>query len=311
MRYAEKMANDGDTHQFLRIGKYHRNEDAAEKFVLDLLRPHFPDVGRSQLRTRTFKLDCGKGPFYQTFEELKRQARETGTVQHRRLLVGDDQFFPQTLNIAASSSGGASGMKVKASYAGHTAEFQAPMRVFAVEDELCNDILSWRRATCSSSHFPFDGCTRSYRAYVLACTSLVEAFLNRVPLLFRHLREHVDAIERLYKPMNFEERIDLWVGTFCVEPVAALKATKAWNHFQELREERNRLVHALEPQLGVAIQKLPHRLNLVRDGVGGFMRKLRTMQGLGPTSFIEQLETAPQVGFHPSRTKPSPTQVDP
>lgn len=302
----QAMKDPADTHRYLQIGRYHRNEAAADKFVLDLLRPRFPGVGRNQLRKQTFNLHYGKGPFTQSFQELKQQARETGTIQHRRLLVGDDQFFPQPLSIAVGGAVKGLNMKVKASYAGHSAEFEAPMRINMIEEDLCDDILAWRRASCATSVLPFDECMRCYRAYVLACTSLVEAFLNRVPLYYRDLRQHVDAIEQLHRPMNFEERIDLWVDTFCSQPVKTLKSTKAWNHFQELREERNRSVHALEPQLGVEIRKLPHGLNLVREGVGGFMRKLRSTQGLGPTGFIEKLETAPQARFEPERAGSKP-----
>ncbi len=90
----------------------------------------------------------------------------------------------------------------------------------------------------------------------------------------------------------------MWVETFCQKPLSVLKATPGWAHFQELRDERNHLVHALKPQLGIGIKALSHGFNLVREGVGGFMRTLRSMQGLGPTGFVERLESAPRVEFH-------------
>lgn len=287
-------SNEQPKHQFLGIGRYHRNTSDADKFVLDLLQPRFPNMSRSQLRDATFTFDSGKGPFPQTFPDLKRQAQETGTLKHREFLMDDEPFFPKGLDVSTPTSA----LKVTSNYAGHTLEFHGPCRVALVESELCEDILKWRQVACSASaEHSFQECTRAYRAYVFACTSLVEAFLNRVPLYYRELRQHVEAIDKLHLPQNFDDRIHLWVETFCHEPIDALKKTAAWGHLMELREERNSLVHALVPQLGSDIRAYERKLNLVREGVGGFMAKLRAMQRLGSLPFIERLQTAPRVTY--------------
>jgi hypothetical protein len=281
-------------HQFLTIGRYHRNERDAEAMLLALLKPRFPRRSKSNLLQDKFTFDLGKGPFHRTFAELQREVRETGTLdQLRKMLQGDDDFFPQAIDIATNG-----GMLVKSTYAGHEQTFAGPMRVGSVENELTEDILFYRRAACeASSSTSFRRVTRYYRAYVLACTGLVEAFLNRPMLVFEQLGQHTDAIEQLRRPSNFEARVELWVETFCQQPLSVLKETPGWGHFQELRGDRNHLVHALKPQLGVEIKALAHGFNLARAGVGGFLRTLRSMQGLGPTGFIERLESAPRVEF--------------
>lgn len=289
-------ASASSKHQFLTIARYHRNETNADRLLLAHLRHLAPSMSKSALRrsTFTFQADSRK-PFQCTFDEMKREARETGTVAslHHRL-YGADHFFPPTIGVATDSQG----FSLKSEYAGHTAEFAGPMRCAAIEDELCGDILWYRRAACErSASTDFVRCTRYYRAYILACTSMVEAFLNRPVLVLAHLRQHVDAIHQLHRPMPFEQRIELWVSTFCRRPLPDLKSTTAWAHFDELRQMRNKLVHASSPQLGVEIRTLERGLNLVREGVGGFMRQLRSMQGLPATNFIERLESAPSVSF--------------
>ncbi len=301
------MAEDADdvhddSHQYITMGRFHRNDADADRLVMDFVRRSGTGLSKSRLRKSTFTFDFGKGPFKRTFAEMKREARETGTVSTiNSIRASSDPFFGPSIDIATNA-----GMKVKSSYAGHEREFTGPMRVALIENELCHDILYFRAAACeASASTSFRRCTMYYRAYVLTCASLVEAFLNRPVLLATHLREHVEAIKSLHRPMNFEDRIALWVETFCVEPTATLKSTTAWAHLQELRAERNRLVHALEPQLGVEIRSLERGLNLAREGVGGLMRTLRRMQGLGPTGFIERTESAPRVvfGHQPGRRR--------
>ncbi|HCO13781.1 MAG TPA: hypothetical protein DIT46_06325 [Gemmatimonadetes bacterium] len=99
--------------------------------------------------------------------------------------------------------------------------------------------------------------------------------------------------------MNVENRFETWVAAFC--PTSAsfsgVKQTVHWAHFQELRAKRNAIVHSAEPLQATEIEKMPHVLNLVREGVGGLLLQLRSMQGLGSLGFIDRLASAPRVSF--------------
>jgi hypothetical protein len=294
----EKSTPVSGSHQFLTIGRYHRNDSSAERLLFEHLQIKFPNLSKNTLKSTKFTFQVpDKEPFERTFDEMRREARETGTVWNLHPFVyGSDAYFPMTLGISTNGAG----LKIKSEYAGHVAEFAGPMRVIAIEDELSDDILWYRREACeASASTSFARCTRYYRAYILVCTSMVEAFMNRPVLLLGHFRKKVDIIEKLHRPLPFEERIELWIHAFCGNGINNLKQSTAWGHFQELREERNKLVHATRPQLGVEIRALERGLNLVREGVGGFMRKLRAMQKLPTTPFIERLESAPLVTFRP------------
>lgn len=291
-----------DDHQYLRLHPYHRSEGGARAYLLPFARAFYPSYTDQELTGSVYAFDYGKGEFKRSFREMVAEARSKGVVPRLRTYVAgvEDLFFPTTMSVAANE-----GMKVEATYAGQSASFVAPMRVAAIEDELCDDILHFRESACAgSAEHNFIRCARSYRAYVFASVNIVEAFLNRPVLLYSSIPSKRKLVEELAKPLSFDQRFPLWVATFCSAPLAQLTSTGAWSQFQELRHERNKLLHAAETQFGVQIDQLPRRLNWVREGVGAFMRQLRSMQGLPPTDFIERLETAPVVEFKARKNPP-------
>ena len=286
----------GEPHRYLKIGKFHRNDRDAEEHLLALLRPHHRGRTDKELKATVFDLEFGKGPNPRPFRDLHRETRERGCVAWLRAqLIGQDYFFPGGVEFAVGE-----GMNVKAHYAAQSVDLVGPMRVWGIEDELCDDILHFRRAACEESFSDFKACARNYRAYIFASANIVEAFLNRPTFLPPQRFSQREAVATLQKPMNFEERIALWVTTFCSQPRSVLTGTGAWSQFDELRTERNRLLHAFDTQAALEIRKLPTRLNWAREGVGGLMRTMREMQGLGTLDFIERLETAPCTEYRPS-----------
>ena len=76
-----------------------------------------------------------------------------------------------------------------------------------------------------------------------------------------------------------------------------------WNHFQELRLARNGLIHSTSPFLGFELRSLERVLNLVREGVGGFLTRIRRLQGLEPLGFMERLATAPRVEYRTAKRR--------
>jgi hypothetical protein len=297
-----KSSNGETKHRFLEIGRYHRNEEAAHRHLLAVLRKALPNLPTRELK----RVAINVGKKATSYDELKREVRETGTASSLwPILGGQDPHFPPQIDIATPSSG----FHVELELGGHKTGFQGPMRAGPIELELCEDIISFRREACEQSDDgSFRATTRHYRSYVFACTALIEAFLNR-PLLLAVADSKDDDLEQLRRPLDFETRIALWVKVFCEEPIAELKTSTAWDHFQQLRRERNRFIHAAEPHLGFEIRSLAHGFNLVREGVGGFLGKLRSMQRLPKPPFVERLESLPEVTFRPKKGDPLPRKI--
>lgn len=286
-------------HRFLEIGRYHRNEADAERYVLALLRRINPGVRARDWKHQEIRIAVGDRTSTHRFGELVRLARETGTAGRvRESLDMADPFFGGTISMATSTEG----ITIGRTYAGYKVSLRGPARSYPVEDELTQDILVLRRRACEASgDGPFEETARCYKAYVFACMSLVEAFLNR----HVHLAQHggdAAAEQDAMAVWNLEERLDRWLRRHANADLAAIKNGKAeWNHFQELRVVRNGLIHGASPFLGLEIRSLERTLNLVREGVGEFLMQIRRLQGLEPLGFMERLATAPLVSYRTAR----------
>lgn len=252
-------------HRYLTLAPTHRSDKDATEYVRSLLKPRFPRCTKGQLTNPAteFTFNYGKGPFKRTFAELKKEARESGTVRHlRTYLYGNDEFFPPGLDTAIDGNVPGLQLKYSSRFVGSEDAASAPMRSGPVEYELCMDILGFRRDACDHSVFPFEECARYARAYTLACTSFVEAFLHR-PIAIRILQGRATPdIEALTKPMSMEERLERWVRIFCTRPLSDLKGSTGWDHFKKLRAERNKLVHPDQSILGTGVKPLALHLNL-------------------------------------------------
>jgi len=288
-------------HRFLEIGRYHRSDADAERYVLALLRRATPGVRARDWKHQEIKITTGNRTSTHRFGELVRLARETGTagpVSER--LDMDDPFFGGAFSMATNGEGVTIGTK----YAGYEASLRGPARSYPVEDELTQDILVLRSRACAASgDVPFEETARCYKAYVFACTSLVEAFLNRHVHLAQH-RGDATAEQDAMAASNLEERLDRWLRRYANADLAAIKNGEVeWNHFQELRFARNGLIHSTSPFLGLEIRSLERVLNLVREGVGGFLTRIRRLQGLEPLGFMERLATAPRVEYRTAQRR--------
>ena len=286
-------------HRFLEIGRYHRNENDAERYVLALLRRLNPAVRSRDWKHKEIQIRVGDWTSTHRFSEFVRLARETGSVGSLSTTLDmSDSFFGGTFSMAVNTEG----INLDTKYAGYEVSLRGPARSYPVEDELTQDILVLRRRACEASgEHSFEETARCYKGYVFACTSLVEAFLNRHVHLARH---HGDAtaVDDAMAASNLEERLDRWLQRYASAGLAAVKNGEVeWNHFQELRVARNGLIHGASPFLGLEVHSLERTLNLVRKGVGEFLIKIRRLQHLEPLGFMERLATAPLVSFRTAR----------
>jgi hypothetical protein len=293
------------THQFLKIGRYHRNEKDAEALVLSYLTRIIPGKPESYFRAKAFGF--GTAPRRRSFVELCQEARERGCVVELWHFADsrNERHFPPQIGLEA----GGSGFEISTTFAAQTHKVPGPGRVHPMEDELSEDILAFRRDACAASTDTYAQTGRSCRAYLLTCTALVEAFLSRHVHVNQDLVDRGDEkLRRLTQPLSFEERIELWTEIFCDAPLAELKKTDCWSDYEALRQARNSFLHGAHATIAFSLRELPLLLNRVRRGVGGFLAKLRELQDLPPLPFIQRLETAPRVEFIelPAPSPPNP-----
>jgi len=284
-------------HRFIDIGRYHRNLKNAEEYVLRLFQQRDPSAYLPKVREQVLREGEGKNRFEVSFRAAVQEARETGTAESLwSYLNGGDPYFTFTMGIA----GGAEGASMKVGFAGQELTLAAPMRQMSIETELTQDILDHRRIASEFSiqeHDHYRTTAMHYRSYLLSACALVEAFLNRCVLLELHKGRRSTVLDELQRPCSVERRFELWLQEFAGEPLSAINSGVEWDHFQELRRNRNSLMHATQSMLGIGLKDAARQLNLVRHGGGGLVNLLRKTQGLPPVHFAERLETAPQTQF--------------
>lgn len=284
-------------HRFIDIGRYHRNERNAEAYVLALVKELDPSARLDAVRGRILAFGEREHRFEVNFREAVESARIRGTAEALRTYVnGADPYFPFSVGVTTDGEGPTIGV----GFAGKELKLAAPMRQFAIEDELADDVLEHRRKCTEHAVAAGDGfrtCALHFRACVLSSTALLEAFLSRAVLVSVAGGKSSPALTELQRPCSVERRFELWLGEFCGEPLASINRGSEWSDYQQLRALRNALTHPTDPMLGIEIKAVARDLNLVRRGVGGLMNALRRLQQLRPVPFAERLETAPETRF--------------
>ena len=222
-----------------------------------------------------------------------KEARDSGIPKILyRIIDGKDPCFGGSLELATNSKA----ISLAIEFAGYSRQLRGPCRFFPIEVELTDDIIFHRRAACeTSASSDFTECSRHFRAYLQSAVSMMDAFLNRYILLLEYT--HAQVPDGLRGPGRLDDRIDLWVRGIASRDPSELRQGPEWSQFSELRQERNRLVHAVEPYMGMRIQDLPRFLNAVRMGLGGLLLRMRQLAGQPTLGFIERLRTAPKISF--------------
>jgi hypothetical protein len=285
-------------HLYLVMQSSHLSKGAAVCVALAAIREIVPGMAEgtdTELRRQTYTITSPEGEATERrFDDLVEEARTTGVVSSLRIATDrPDPIFGGSYGIAVSEN-----MNIKTEQFGPAIEIRGPGHTYPVGRELVKDILFYRRETCASSTLAKLAIVgRLYRAYVLSCTTLVEAYLNRQCWYFQAIG-HVsqEQIEEL--PLKFEERIEAWLTLFTTRTITDLKGVKpCWGHLIELRRERNNFAHAPGPTAGLSFHDVHRGLNSARTGIGGLLLTLRKWQGLPPLGFLERLQRAPEVKF--------------
>jgi hypothetical protein len=234
-------------HKFLSFHPYCLSNGKAEHAVDDLLKR----VGFSLLEITSMKRgtrllwEHGNTHIWLRYKKLITEMRVNGIVEQLDSYLDSlDPIFGGRLALATTSSA----ITLSVSYADYSQTLQGPARLYQAEYELADDILFYRQQACDHSWEPdFIMTARFCRAYMAACVSIVDAFINRHIWIANHAGLATPDFSVLKASTNTEERIELWIKVFTGKTATEINGGTEWKHFQDLREERNKLIHVKKP----------------------------------------------------------------
>ena len=193
-------------------------------------------------------------------------------------------------------------MSVNTAYAGWEKQVTGPCRTSSVVMDLTEDILEYRACICKySNEHNFRICCRYYRAYLSACLSLVDAFINRHILVAEHDGFSSPEFDRLKRTTSLEDRVCLLLQVCSEDGPSQVLQSIPWCHFQEIRKHRNEIIHAINPVFAYSLKEMWQVLNKVRTGIDELLLLLRHAHKKPTLLFIEQLRSAPTVNFQQIR----------
>lgn len=280
---------------FLTINKFHLSPPTARTEVIRLLTAigeYEPSAGWDSIIVNWNDRVHAR----QSFADLVQEARQTGTVQEIQEVLDkrDPVFAHSILDVATPEFR----LTIEGSFAGKNHKVQGPCRAAFSERDLTEDILYYRTKACEFSRdYDFRATCRYYRAYLFACISIVDAFVNRHILLADHDGFSSPEFDELKVATKVEDRMRLWFSVYSTHDAGSFFGSKEWCHFQELRTRRNEVTHAVEPIGAYALRDIHICLNKVRTGVGGLLLLMRQAYEKSTLGFIERLRTAPIIDF--------------
>ncbi len=282
--------------QFLTLQQYHLSKEKARKAVIRTLQQcdvREPTNGWDS-QTLTWNDDDEKCEV--TFRDLVYEARRSGIVEKmQRYLDKKDAVFGGLLQELATPNWQ---LTIKIEFAGIERKARGPCRSASSENDLTDDILYYREQTCKrSSEHDFRLTCRYFRAFLAACISIIDAFINRHILLADYEKFSTPALDILKATINQKERLRLWFSVCSTDDPTSFFGSREWCHFQEIRAIRNEVVHATNPIEVYSIEDIHRYLNKVRTGVGELLLRLRIAHRKPTLGFIERLRTAPLVDY--------------
>lgn len=286
---------DEDKPAFLHLGQYHLSRELAHKAVVRTLIACGVECPKAGWHSVVVNWN-DKSSAPSRFADLVNEARGMGIVKRLQdYLDQKDTVFGGTIRDISTPNWQ---MKIRAELAGFSKEANGPCRTSQVEIDLTDDILHFRQAACDGSNqHDFRVTCRAFRSYLSACTSLIDAFINRHILLAKHDGFQSEAFDKLKVVTKLEDRVQLWFEVCSSKDPSSFFRSKEWCHFQEIRKSRNEILHATEPIGVYSIQEIQLALNKVRTGIGGLLLHMRSAHEKPTLGFIERLRTAPLVDF--------------
>ena len=287
----------------LEIENFATSKGEAKRVVIELLSKHMVSPKGGWERAT---INFGPPPTSESFSKLVEDVRTLGICNFQRSIDLSDEFFGGTFGISTDSNFGS----MTYEYAGYKETFKTPMALYQAEWELTDDILFYREESCAWSNEPdFKDCTRHYRGYLMSSIAVVDAFINRHVLMYKHRKFKPDSVDELQRTSRLEDRMDLFMKLSCGKDIKAINGGEEWKQFKEIRRLRNEITHINAPSLGYSIEALADHFNYVRRGIGGLLKLMRSCQGKPSLGFIDRLRFAPKVNFNHVRHKPDGNHI--
>lgn len=283
-----------DNAAFLEIEEFHCSKSEAKRNVINALIKNGVKSPKGGWERSSYKF----GNTDVTFNELYMKARKSGVIPYIQFNIDqkDDIFGGARMGISTPTIG--FGL-VTSTYAGYTKTLTPPMSDQPVEFEITEDILFYRNESCLySDEYDFKFCTRYYRAYLSACISLIDAFINRHILIYKFNGLDTADFQLLQQTSRLEDRLELFIKISSGKSLTAINGGEEWIHFKNLRRLRNEMTHINSASLGYSIHEFAEHFNYVRKGIGGLLKLIRQAQGKESLTFIERLRTAPIIYFN-------------
>jgi hypothetical protein len=150
----------------------------------------------------------------------------------------------------------------------------------------------------------FRPCFRAYRAYLAACISVVDAWLNerawyRVNDTARNSDLTPQEITTLNnRLMSLAKKLQTWPTILFRHP-ALDESSIEWQTFNEIRRARNAIIHVNQPEFNFSLRRVARSLNDCKVGIGAFLALLHSMEKTHPSPGVLALQFAPEVSFVP------------
>ncbi len=277
--------------KLLKLHLYHLSEEKARKRVVEILK----STGISEPSEGWYKafIKIGNKETMSVLD-LVSEMRLTGVIKKiQEIQDRADAVFGGSLSIATTSKA----IKLRIKHGSYEANIPGPGLIIPTVSLIADDILDLRRFACEHSNEPnFEKTTRYFSIYLILCMAMIEHFMYRY--LFIALQDPItkSAAEEVLAPnRRFDDRMDLWLQRMIGVPISSIKSSVEWGDFLKLKNERNKLIHGLQPYYAYSIKDLAKYLNLVRTGIGGLMKLIRDLQQRPSLIFIDRLLTAPLV----------------
>ena len=170
--------------------------------------------------------------------------------------------------------------------------------------ELLADTLFFRQLTALLSVLEdqFRPCFRAYRAYLAACMSAVDAWLNerawyRVNDPAKNSDLKPGEIARLCdRYLSLAKKLRMWPPILFRS--SRLDETSAeWQTWNRIRLARNAIIHVNEPEFNFSLRRAAESLNDCRLGVGGLLVALHSLEGTHPSPGVLANRWAPEASF--------------
>jgi hypothetical protein len=227
-----------------------------------------------------------------SYQKLVEETAKHGYNRVQLFREASDDIFGVGIGMTCAESD--HGVVLDVEYGGHKETLRSPYYYNPVEWDLSEDILAYRQEACLwSNEYLFTDCVRNYRAYLFSCIALVDAFINRHIIMYKHRGYNSQDLSDLQRCPRLEERLDLFMKVSANKGLSAINQGGEWIDFKKLRALRNSITHIEKPVLAYHLNDFAVHFNYVRAGIGGLLKRIRYEQGKQSLCFIDRLVNAP------------------